>query len=108
MGDTEAAYPPHPHSPPHPSPQVLVYVVGGHWRALFIYVPQLESHVVTAEDVSAILAESDVRDAGNDLREEGLVGLKEVRGCKSVGGTWEGGQVWKRGEMATSHQYSKP
>lgn len=59
----------------YPGSQVLMHIVGGNRSILLVDVPQLQCHVVAAENVPPILAERDVRYAGNDLREEGLVGL---------------------------------
>ena len=54
---------------------MLMHVVRRHRGALLVQVPQLQGHVVAAEDEAAVLAERDVRDAGDDLGEEGLVRL---------------------------------
>lgn len=43
---------------------------GDHWPRFHGEVPQLEAHVVPAEDVPAVPAEADVTDGGDDLREE--------------------------------------
>lgn len=54
---------------------MFVDVEGCHWGILSIDVPEFHGHVVTREDVPPIGTESDVRDAGDDLGEEGFVGL---------------------------------
>ena len=50
-------------------------IEGGHGCILLIDVPQLHGHVVSGQDVPSVSAEVDVGDAGNDLAEEGLIGL---------------------------------
>lgn len=63
---------------------MLVDVEGGDGCILLVHIPQLHRHVVAGQDVSSIGAEGDVRDAGNDLAEKGLVGLR-LHLLKSLG-----------------------
>ena len=41
------------------------------WLAFHIDIPDLDGEVVAAEDVSTIMREADIRDRGDDFREEG-------------------------------------
>lgn len=65
--------------PAYPGAEVLVHVVRRHRGVLLRQVPELQRHVVPAQDVPPVTAERDVRDAGDNLREEGLVGLNQVQ-----------------------------
>lgn len=52
--------------------------VSGHRRALHVDIPELQGHEVSAQHVPAIMAEPDIRDAGDDLREEVACGLHAI------------------------------
>lgn len=41
-----------------------------HWLTLHVHVPDLDSKVVAGKDVAAVVAEADVRNGGDNLREE--------------------------------------
>jgi hypothetical protein len=56
------------------STEVVMDANGLHWTGVHIDVPDLQRKVVAREDVSTVLAEPDVRDRRNNLREERAVG----------------------------------
>ena len=45
-----------------------------YWLAFHVHVPDLDSEIVTGKNVTAIVAEANVRDGGDDFREEGARG----------------------------------
>lgn len=59
----------------HPRPQLLMYCQRDHRLVLHGHVPQLEVHVVPAEDVAPVTAEADVADGRDDLAKERFVAL---------------------------------
>ena len=50
--------------------EVLMDGNGLHRLSLHINIPDLDGEVVAGEDVAAVMAEADVRDGGDDFREE--------------------------------------
>ena len=50
--------------------EVLVNIYCLHWLPFHVHVPDLDSEVVTREDVAAIVREADVRDGGDDFGKE--------------------------------------
>lgn len=49
------------------------YLVGLDGTLLHVQVPHFDSEVIPGEQVAAAVAEFDIRDRGDDLREEGPV-----------------------------------
>jgi len=45
-----------------------------YWLLVHVDIPDLDSQVVARQDVPAIVGEADVRDGGDDFREEGSGG----------------------------------
>ena len=42
-----------------------------YWLTLHVHVPDFDSKIIAGKDVTTIVAEADIRDGGDDLREEG-------------------------------------
>ena len=45
-----------------------------YWLTLHVHVPDFDGKIIAGKDVTTIVAEADVRDGGDDLREEGARG----------------------------------
>ena len=55
------------------APQVLVHLVRLHRLGVHVQVPHLHRQVVARDQVATVVAELDVRDAADDLREEAAI-----------------------------------